>query len=266
AAKKPAIAKKPAAKPVAKAAKAPAPRKVAPKKPAPPKAAAKKPAAPKRLVKKIIEKPAAPKRPVKKTVEKPVPKKAMAAKAPRKPPIKAAPPVQPEAKPAEETVVEGVEVTTDKAGLMTSGIYGGVVVCESPGRLPKRSPYSQRERERLHKQLMQERERVTESLARLEQAGIAAGSYSDEHKVPGYSNDPTEFASDYQAADTSLGLRALEETRRQQVEEAMTRMRDGLYGVCVACGSKIGYQRLMAKPFAVLCISCMENYEKRRPR
>ncbi len=85
-------------------------------------------------------------------------------------------------------------------------------------------------------------------------------------ETPGYSTHPAEYASDYQAAETSLDLRAMEETRLAQVSEAMQRMESGLYGVCVACAAKIGYQRLLAKPFAVLCIKCRENYEKRRGR
>jgi len=152
----------------------------------------------------------------------------------------------------------GSVVDTAKAGRSTSGIYAGVVVCDNPGRLPKRSPYSKRELERLYQKLIEEREDIAQSLATLDQMTFAPKSFGGDNE------SPAEFASDYQAANTSLGLRAMEEVRRAQVEEAVTRMEEGLYGVCVACGDKIGYQRLLAKPFAVLCISCRENYERRR--
>jgi len=161
-----------------------------------------------------------------------------------------------------------VELAIDesKLGRMTAGIYAGIVVCENPGRLPKRPPYSKRELERLRQKLLDEREEIAQSLTHLDQMAFSSRSYGVDNKTPGYSTDQAEFASDFQAADTSLGLRAMEETRRAQVEEATARLDEGFYGVCVACGAKIGYQRLLATPFAVLCISCRGNYEKRRIR
>lgn len=48
----------------------------------------------------------------------------------------------------------------------------------------------------------------------------------------------------------------------KKVEEALLRMKDGTYGDCLQCGSKIGLRRLEARPTAELCIECKEAAEK----
>jgi DnaK suppressor protein len=47
-----------------------------------------------------------------------------------------------------------------------------------------------------------------------------------------------------------------------QVEEALRRMEDGIYGRCANCGRPISLQRLEAVPWARFCIDCQELAEK----
>jgi DnaK suppressor protein len=48
----------------------------------------------------------------------------------------------------------------------------------------------------------------------------------------------------------------------QMVDEALARMKKGIYGVCVECGEKMIPKRLEAVPWARHCISCQEREEK----
>lgn len=48
----------------------------------------------------------------------------------------------------------------------------------------------------------------------------------------------------------------------QMVEDALTRIRNGAYGVCVECGEKMLPKRLEAVPWARHCISCQEREER----
>ena len=258
------MAKKTAAKKTTKktAAKKKAARKPAAKKSTPRKAVKKavKKAA-KKTAKKTVKR-AAKKSPVKKAAKKAV-KKAVKKKPARKPSVKKAgkkAPAKVEAAPVAKTA-------KPRLPRLTGGMYGGVVVCDNPGPLPKKSPYSKREQNLLNQKLLEERGQARKNLAALDKVALSGSSGTGgDRETPGYSTHPAEYASDYQAAETSLDLRAMEETRLAQVSEALQRMETGLYGVCVACAAKIGYQRLSAKPFAVLCIKCRENYEKRRVR
>jgi DnaK suppressor protein len=48
----------------------------------------------------------------------------------------------------------------------------------------------------------------------------------------------------------------------REVDAARRRLAEGVYGICVDCGSDIGLQRLRAEPAAARCIECQERHEK----
>lgn len=52
--------------------------------------------------------------------------------------------------------------------------------------------------------------------------------------------------------------------KSQAVVEALERVREGTYGLCRACGSRIPHQRLEAIPTATLCVPCQEQREAAR--
>ena len=58
---------------------------------------------------------------------------------------------------------------------------------------------------------------------------------------------------------------SLSDTERQmvlQIEAALRRMDDGVYGRCTNCGNTINMRRLEAVPYARFCIDCQELAEK----
>ena len=42
------------------------------------------------------------------------------------------------------------------------------------------------------------------------------------------------------------------------IDEALSRIRDGVYGICSSCGEKIPDKRLAALPYVTKCINCAE--------
>jgi RNA polymerase-binding transcription factor len=71
---------------------------------------------------------------------------------------------------------------------------------------------------------------------------------------PSPTGDPAARWSDYEAAAEPRS----EVVRRElaEIDEALTRIQDGQYGTCVACGGPIGLQRLRAIPEARFCMAC----------
>lgn len=63
--------------------------------------------------------------------------------------------------------------------------------------------------------------------------------------------------ADLEQADMT---RDLDELRA--LEAARERMKAGGYGVCLDCGSDIGFARLKATPAALRCVQCQERHEK----
>jgi DnaK suppressor protein len=46
------------------------------------------------------------------------------------------------------------------------------------------------------------------------------------------------------------------------LEAARERIRAGEYGICIDCGSDVGFERLKAFPAALRCVQCQERHEK----
>jgi DnaK suppressor protein len=51
--------------------------------------------------------------------------------------------------------------------------------------------------------------------------------------------------------------------QRQFIKAALRRLRDGYYGYCLETGEPIGVKRLLAVPYAFLCVDAQENQERR---
>ncbi|HET7826482.1 MAG TPA: TraR/DksA C4-type zinc finger protein [Anaeromyxobacter sp.] len=77
-------------------------------------------------------------------------------------------------------------------------------------------------------------------------------SLSDIGPVP--AGDPAARWTDYEAAAEPRS----EVVRRElaEIDAALTRIQDGQYGTCIACGGPIGLQRLRAIPEARFCMAC----------
>lgn len=74
--------------------------------------------------------------------------------------------------------------------------------------------------------------------------------------------DIAEIASS--VLNTDLEMLVAEEDVRElkQIEDALSRIRTGNYGVCEQCGQAIKKARLKAIPFATLCVRCKEEEER----
>jgi DnaK suppressor protein len=55
-----------------------------------------------------------------------------------------------------------------------------------------------------------------------------------------------------------LNRNNLEKTLLREVEEALTRVREGSYGICQECEEPISPKRLQALPWAKFCVRCQE--------
>jgi len=66
------------------------------------------------------------------------------------------------------------------------------------------------------------------------------------------------------AAERELAIRNLdrESALLRQVRNALQRIEDGTYGVCVHCEEEISIKRLNAVPWAPYCISCQEMADR----
>ncbi len=73
--------------------------------------------------------------------------------------------------------------------------------------------------------------------------------------------DEAEVASQDVTNNISIHLHERDRTALYAIEKALSKIADGTYGQCEACGEIIGARRLQARPFTALCIECMEEQE-----
>jgi len=70
-----------------------------------------------------------------------------------------------------------------------------------------------------------------------------------------------DVATDNFEREFTLTLMESKDRTLEQIEEALERIEDGIYGVCEECGAKIPAARLNALPYAVLCVRCAARME-----
>ncbi|UCG31850.1 MAG: hypothetical protein JSU68_09305 [Phycisphaerales bacterium] len=75
-----------------------------------------------------------------------------------------------------------------------------------------------------------------------------------------------DIGSDNWEQEFTLGLLANESELLREIEEALQRIENGTYGVCLATNTHIQKRRLRAKPWAKYCIEYARELELRRRR
>jgi RNA polymerase-binding protein DksA len=257
-AKKIAAKKAPAKKaPVKKVPAKKAPAKKAPAK----KIAAKKAPAKKAPAKKIPTKKVATVKPLKKVVPISPAKKATAKK--ETPPAVEVLVVEPE--PVVKTIFEKlVPVTTPPAkGKKAAGIVKVISprpVVKTPVIVVREdeSPWTKVELNRVRKALNEDENRLLEEIAMTEQG--LADLIRD--SGDGAGDDQADAGSKTFEREHEMSLANNARDMLEQVRQALVRIDDRTYGVCITCGKGIGKLRLQAFPRATLCMSCKVAEER----
>jgi RNA polymerase-binding protein DksA len=277
-AKKAPIKKVPAKKAVAK--KAPI-KKVPAKKAVAKKASIKKAPAKKVTAKKVVTKKVATVKPLKKVVpispaKKTSPAKKIASINPeqkvsakkataKKETTSEVEVVVVEPEPVVKTVFEKlVPVTTPPAkGKKAAGIVK--VISPRPAiKTPKivvredESPWTKVELNRVRKALDEDETRLLEEIAMTEQG--LADLIRD--SGDGAGDDQADAGSKTFEREHEMSLANNARDMLDQVRQALARIDDRTYGVCITCGKGIGKLRLQAFPRATLCMSCKVAEER----
>lgn len=74
--------------------------------------------------------------------------------------------------------------------------------------------------------------------------------------------DAADWAFDSEASELGSQLAEFGARELQQVEKAIQRMQEGIYGKCDACSKNIPLSRLQALPYTALCIDCQRAAEE----
>ncbi len=74
--------------------------------------------------------------------------------------------------------------------------------------------------------------------------------------------DTYDLASDARDKEINLILGDRDREKVQAIDDALSRVDDGSYGVCESCESDVAEARLQALPFTRLCVNCQADRER----
>jgi RNA polymerase-binding transcription factor DksA len=77
------------------------------------------------------------------------------------------------------------------------------------------------------------------------------------------SKDLADIASDDIDRKMIEAIGSQELKRLKLIESALTRIKQGKYGHCIKCSRRIPQDRLIAIPYALMCIECKSEEERR---
>lgn len=133
-------------------------------------------------------------------------------------------------------------------GSRTGGIAGGGTEAKT-GRKNRR--------EFLYRMLMTKREEVMREIGSV----LGQSLTDDQQRRLESAMDVGDQALRDLERELGISLMEMRNRQRQLIDEALTRLAEGTYGVCAECGVEISEKRLEAVPFAKLCVECQSRQE-----
>jgi RNA polymerase-binding transcription factor DksA len=76
-----------------------------------------------------------------------------------------------------------------------------------------------------------------------------------------YDQHPGDQGTETFEQEMDEAKRAILQDERSLVEQALQRLEEGKYGICVDCGKEIPAERLKAMPEAIRCVDDQRRYE-----
>ncbi len=74
--------------------------------------------------------------------------------------------------------------------------------------------------------------------------------------------DIYDIASSERERELTLSLGDRDREKLSEIDEALERINDNIYGICEECGEPIAEDRLRALPFTRVCVECQSKNEK----
>lgn len=88
---------------------------------------------------------------------------------------------------------------------------------------------------------------------------------NDLNENPVTDNHMADSATEYVDRQTEIAEHNLHEEQLKEVNQALKRMEDGTYGICVDTGEKISFERLKAMPYAKRTIQEEKKHQNQSP-
>ncbi len=126
-----------------------------------------------------------------------------------------------------------------------------------PKETAKEREIRERRQEVLHKMLLGKRQEIIKEI----EESLGQSLTEDQQRRLESARDVGDQALMDLERELGISLMEMRNRRRQSIDEALTRLHEGTYGICAECGIEISEKRLQAVPFAKLCVECQSRAE-----
>ncbi len=126
-----------------------------------------------------------------------------------------------------------------------------------PKETAKEREARERRQEVLQKMLMGKRQEIIKEI----EDSLGQSLTEDQQRRLESARDVGDQALMDLERELGISLMEMRNRRRQSIDEALTRLHEGTYGICAECGVEISEKRLQAVPFAKLCVECQSRAE-----
>ncbi len=167
----------------------------------------------------------------------------------------------PKAPKASKVKSKAVKKVTKKVTKKTAKKTTEKIVKKAAKTKPK-SPLTRAELKSFRKLLMDKRRELMGDMSGMEAEAMGVNRHEGSGDL---SNIPTHLAdagTDNYEQEFTLGLIESERTLLGEINHALERIEDGIFGVCMGTGKPIGKMRLRAKPWAQYCIDYARKVEQ----
>lgn len=120
---------------------------------------------------------------------------------------------------------------------------------------------NKRELKHFEERLIEERLKLLKELGYFEDKIFSNSQRDAAGDLSAYSVHMADQASDAQEREKAYHMASAEGRLLYHIDEALRRIKEGNYGVCLTCGKKIQKTRLEVVPHARLCIECKKAEE-----
>jgi RNA polymerase-binding protein DksA len=121
---------------------------------------------------------------------------------------------------------------------------------------------TERDMKFFEERLLAERQKILKDMGHLENTVLKVNQRDSSGDLSGYSFHMADAGTDAMEREKAFMFASAEGRMLMQIDDALRRLYNGVYGTCEMCGNPIARARLEAMPYARLCVSCKEKEEK----
>jgi DnaK suppressor protein len=126
----------------------------------------------------------------------------------------------------------------------------------------KKSPVSKSELEEFRQMLIAKRRDLIGDMSGMESGVLRTNRQEGSGDLSNMPTHPADIGSDNFEHEFTLGLLESERALLAEIDEALERIDQGTFGICLGTGKPIGVARLHARPWAKYCIEYARMLEK----